>query len=135
MAVTEALRRVPLFADLDKRELESIAKSMRERTFNPGQTIATEGSSGVGFFVIDDGRAKVSVGGEERAELGPGDYFGEIALIGGTDRTATVTAETELHCYGLSSWEFRPMVEHNAALAWKLLQALAKRMHSIEQRG
>jgi len=134
MAVTEALRRVPLFADLDKRELESIAKSMRERTFSAGQTIATEGSSGVGFFIIDGGRAKVSVGGEERAELGPGDYFGEIALIGGTDRTATVTADTELHCYGLSSWEFRPMVEHNAALAWKLLQALAKQMHSLEQR-
>ena len=134
MAVDEVLRRVPLFADLDRRELNQIAGSMKERTFDPGQTIASEGQSGVGFFVIDQGEASVSVGGEERGRLGPGDYFGEIALIGGTDRTATVTADTELRCYGLSSWEFRPMVEHNAAIAWKLLQAMAKRLHAIEQR-
>ena len=134
MAVTDTLKRVPLFADLERRELEQIANSMKERTFEAGDTIATEGQGGVGFFVIDEGSASVSVGGEDRGRLGPGDYFGEVALIGGTDRTATVRAETSLRCYGLSSWEFRPMVEHNAAIAWKLLQAMAKRLHAVEQR-
>ena len=134
MAVTEALQRVPLFADLERRELNQIAGSMKERTFRAGDQIATEGQGGVGFFIIDEGEASVSVGGEPRGRLGPGDYFGEVALIGGTDRTATVRAETDLRCYGLSSWEFRPMVEHNAAIAWKLLQAMAKRLHDVEQR-
>jgi CRP/FNR family transcriptional regulator, cyclic AMP receptor protein len=123
---SELLKRVPLFSDLDGRELESIASSMKERTFGAGDTVAREGEGGVGFFVIEDGTAKVSVGGEERRKLGAGDYFGEIALISEGARTATITAETELRTYGMTFWDFRPLVEGNASIAWKLLQALAK---------
>ena len=133
-APLELLRSVPLFADLERRELEQIANSMKQRTFSAGDTIAAEGTGGVGFFVIEDGKAKVSVRGEDRGTLGPGDYFGEIALIAETDRTATVSAESELRCYGLTLWDFRPLVEGNASIAWKLLQALAKRLRSAEQR-
>ena len=67
----ELLRRVPLFADLDKRELQGIANSLKERTFRAGETVTSEGESAVGFFVIEDGKAKVTVGGQERGELGP----------------------------------------------------------------
>ena len=123
---TELLRQVPLFSDLDKRELSQIAESMKRRQFSAGQEIAREGESGVGFFVIEDGNAKVTVHGEERRRLGPGDYFGEIALIAQGARTATVTAETELTAYGMTFWDFRPLVEGNASIAWKLLQAFAK---------
>jgi CRP/FNR family transcriptional regulator, cyclic AMP receptor protein len=123
-----------LFSDLDRRDLERIAGSMKERTFNAGDTVLVEGESGVGFFVIDSGNATVSVGGEERRKLGPGDYFGEVALLAQTDRTATVTAEGELRCYGLTSWAFRPIIEENASLGWKLLQSLGK-MLSDRQRG
>ena len=132
-ASPELLRRVPLFEDLDRRELESLASSFKERTFSAGDTVAAEGSGGVGFFVIDDGRAKVTVHGEERGTLGPGDHFGEIALIDEGARPATITAETDLRCYGLTSWEFRPLVETNSSIAWKLLQTMAKRFRSAQQ--
>jgi len=132
-ATVEQLKRVELFQDLDRKELNSLASSFKERTFNPGETVVSEGSGGVGFFVIDDGQAKVTVHGEERARLGPGDSFGELALIDEGGRTASVVADTELRCYGLTSWEFRPLVEQNASIAWKMLQALAKQLR--EARG
>ena len=132
---TELLRRVPLFSGLERRELENVAQMLRERTFRAGETVAAEGQGGVGFFVIEDGEAKVTVHGEERGTLGPGDYFGEIALIAGTDRTASVTAATDLRCLGMTPWEFRPLVETNAAIAWKLLQALAEKLRAAEQRA
>ncbi|HSC92152.1 MAG TPA: cyclic nucleotide-binding domain-containing protein [Gaiellaceae bacterium] len=131
----ELLRQVPLFADLERRELEHIAASMKERTFAAGQEITEEGEHGVGFFVIEDGEASVSVRGEPRGTLRRGDYFGEIALIAETDRTATVRAESELRCLGMTFWQFRPLVEANGTLAWRLLQALAKKLHSTEVSG
>ena len=133
-APIELVRGVPLFADLDRRELQGLANSMRERTFKAGQTIAVEGQSGIGFFVIAEGTAHVSQGGEDRATLGPGDYFGEVALIDDGVRTASVTAGSQLKAYGLTSWEFRPLVESNASIAWKLLQAMAKRLREAEGR-
>jgi CRP/FNR family cyclic AMP-dependent transcriptional regulator len=133
-APVELIKNVPLFSDLDDRELRQIAQSMKERTFSAGDVVTEEGKGGVGFFVIDDGNAKVSVGGQERGALGPGDYFGEIALIADIDRTATITAESDLRCYGMTFWDFRPLVENNASIAWKLLQAMAQRLKQAEQR-
>ena len=120
------LKQVPLFSDLDNREIGQVAESMKRRSFSAGQEIAREGESGVGFFVIEDGNAKVTVHGEERRRLGPGDYFGEIALIAQSARTATVTAESDLTAHGMTFWDFRPLVEGNSSIAWKLLQAFAK---------
>jgi len=131
----DLLRRVPLFADLERRELQDVARSLKERTFAPGQTIAEEGAGGVGFFVIEDGEARVTVHGAERGRLRPGDYFGEIALIAESDRTATVVADTELRCLGMTAWDFRPLVEANGTIAWKLLQALAQKLRQAEFRG
>jgi CRP-like cAMP-binding protein len=125
---TQLLQRVPLFSGLDPRELETIARTVHERTFEAGDTVAQQGEGGVGFFVIRDGEAKVEIDGNEIRRLGPGDHFGEIALIAEGPRTATVTAESQLRCYGLTPWEFRPLVQTNASIAWKLLQALAKRL-------
>ena len=132
-APVELIKRVPLFADLDNRELKEIAESMKERTFRAGDTVTEEGKGGVGFFVIDDGTAKVSVGGQDVRTLGAGDYFGEIGLIADVDRTATITAESELRCYGMTLWDFRPLVESNAAIAWKMLQTMAQRLKEAEQ--
>jgi CRP-like cAMP-binding protein len=124
------LKRVPIFSDLDRKELDRIASSMKQRTFNAGDTVTSEGKTGVGFFVIEDGEATVTVGGDERRRLGPGDYFGEVALLNESARTATITADTELRCYGLTSWEFRPLVETHGSIAWKLLQAMSKTYQS-----
>ena len=128
----ELLQRVPLFADLDPRELERLSSSFKERTFEAGGTVASEGAGGAGFFVIEDGEAVVTVHGEERGRLGPGDYFGDIALIDQGARSATIVAESNLRCYGLTFWDFRPLVESDARIAWPLLQAMAKRLRAAE---
>ncbi len=134
-APTELLQRVPLFSGLGRRELERVANSMKERRFRSGDTVTTEGRGGVGFFVIDEGEANVAVQGQDRAKLGPGDYFGEIALITESDRTATITAETDMRCYGMTMWDFRPLVESNATIAWNMLQSLAQKLRESEERS
>ena len=132
-APVELIQRVPLFSDLDNRELKEIADSMKERLFAAGDTVTEEGKGGAGFFVIDEGSAKVSVRGQDVRTIGAGDYFGEIGLIADIDRTATIIAETDLRCYGMTFWDFRPLVETNASIAWKLLQAMAQRLKESEQ--
>jgi pyruvate,water dikinase len=129
---TAALRRVALFADMDRRQTEQIARLLKVRHFAKGETVIVEGSGGAAFFLIDSGEATVSRKGVHLATLGPGDYFGEIALIDGGPRSATVTAATDLCCYGLTFWEFRPLIERNGTIAWKLLQALAKRLRASD---
>jgi CRP-like cAMP-binding protein len=121
---------VPIFQGLERRDLERIASSMKQRTFRAGDTVTSEGSGGVGFFVIEDGSAKVTVHGEDRRTLGPGDYFGEVALLTDSPRTATITAESDLRCYGMTSWDFKPLVETHSTIAWHLLQAMAKNYQS-----
>jgi hypothetical protein len=122
------LHRVQLFADLDQRQAAQIARLLKLRLFGKGETIIMEGSGGAAFFLIDSGEATVSSKGIQVAKLGPGDCFGEIALIDGGPRTATVTAATDMVCYGITFWEFRPLIERNGEIGWKLLQALAKRL-------
>jgi len=133
-APVELLQRVPLFQGLSDRGLRSLAASFTERSFSAGQELTAEGQGGAGFFVIESGEARVSVEGEERRMLGPGDYFGEIALIDGGLRTATVTATSDGRSYGLTSWQFRPLVEENASIAWPLLEAMARRTRELESR-
>jgi CRP-like cAMP-binding protein len=122
------LKQVPLFADLNARELEQISGSMRERRFGAGETVTQEGAGGAGFFVVESGQAEVSVEGQARGSIGPGDYFGEIALLTGSDRTATITATSDMLCYGMTPWDFRPLVETNSGIAWKLLTAMADKL-------
>ena len=131
-APLELVTGVPIFASLDKKDAEQLARTFKERRFAAGDVIAAEGQRGIGFFVIESGTAKVTRGGEDRVMLGPGDYFGEIALIDDGPRTASVTADTDLKCWGLTSWEFKPLVETNAAIAWELLEGLAKRVRALE---
>ena len=132
-APVELIKSVPLFSDLSPKEIDQIAKSFKERIFSPGDQITEEGKGGVGFFVIESGTAKILVHDEVRGQYGPGDYFGEIALIDAGTRSATITAETELRCYGLTSWEFRPLVEQHASIAWKLLQTMAKMLRAAQE--
>ena len=133
-APIELLEQIPLFEGLPRGDLEQLAGSFKERHFNAGDSVALEGAGGVGFFVIADGTASVEVHGEKRGQLVPSDYFGEVALIDEhARRTATITAETDLTCYGLTAWQFRPFVETNAQVAWRLLQVMAKRLRKAEQ--
>jgi CRP/FNR family transcriptional regulator, cyclic AMP receptor protein len=130
----ELLHRVPLFAELKQKELEKLSSSFKERKFAEGEDVTSEGETGGGgrFFVIADGEAVISVHGEERGRLGPGDYFGDVAMIDRGERTATIHADSELTCYSLTFWDFRPLVETDARIAWPLLQAMAKRLRAAE---
>jgi CRP/FNR family cyclic AMP-dependent transcriptional regulator len=133
--VVDSLKAVPLFSGVGDRELKRLANVMRESRFAEGEAIATEGQSGVGFFVIEEGNASVSLHGEIIRALGPGDHFGEIALIDEGPRSATVTASTDLLCRGMAAWEFRAFVQEHPEVAWPLLQTLASRLRDAEGRG
>lgn len=129
------LKRVPLFSRVSDRDLKKLAKLFKQRVFPAGATVASEGGEGVGFFVIEDGQALVTHGDTEVARLGPGDWIGEMALIDNGTRTATVTAEGELRCWGLTAWEFRPFVQSHAEVAWPLLEALVTRIRQSNADG
>ena len=131
-APVELIKQVPLFKELSDRDLKSLATSFTERSFTSGTELTAEGQGAAGFFVIESGEAVVTVDGEERRKLGPGDYFGEIALISRGSRTATITATSDGKSYGITAWEFRPLVEGNAAIAWPLLEAMAARVGELE---
>ena len=105
-----------------------IAATMRERKFSAGNTVTEEGAGGAGFFVVESGEADVSVDGVARGSIKAGDYFGEIALLTGSDRTATITAKSDMVCWGMTPWDFRPLVESNSTIAWKLLTAMADKL-------
>jgi len=128
----DMIERVPFFANMSPRDVEGVAALFKERRFAAGETITKEGAGAAAFYVIESGEAIVTVGGRPRAMLTSGDYFGEIALIDEGARSATITASTELVCYGLTYWEFRPLVQHNATIAWNLLQTLAKRLRTVQ---
>ena len=134
-APVDLLRKVPLFEDLSDRELKRLAQSFKETEFPAGDQIATEGQRGVGFFVIGEGEVAYVVDGEETGRGDSGDYFGEVALIDDGARTATVKAVTDVTAYGLTPWDFRPLVEENASIAWELLQAMAKRLRAADRRA
>ncbi len=131
----ETIARVPLFSSLERRDLERIADSFKQRDYAAGDTIAGEGQGGAGFFIIGEGTAKVTVHDEERTTLGPGDYFGEIALIDEGARTASVIADTDMTTYAMTFWEFRPIVENDSRIAWKLVQQLAHRLREADARS
>jgi CRP/FNR family cyclic AMP-dependent transcriptional regulator len=132
--VIETLRRVPLFAGMSDKELKRLADNMSERTFPEGKAVTTQGQSGVGFFVIEAGVASVSRDDEKIRDLGPGDYFGEIALIDNGPRSATIVASEELRCRGMTAMAFRPLVQTHPEIAWPLIEALVERLRETERR-
>ena len=124
--LADDLGRSPLFGGLNKLQLRKLAGGFKELGFTPGRDVVREGHvDGVGFFVIAEGTAAVSVGGETVATIGPGDYFGELAMITRQPRTATVTAETPLRCLTIRFWDFRDFAKANPDVSWNLLQHLA----------
>jgi CRP/FNR family cyclic AMP-dependent transcriptional regulator len=125
-APVEALQDVPLFAGLNKRELREVARLFKERRFAAGDVVVKEGTGGAAFFLISSGQATIWIGGTEHGTLNAGEYFGEIALIDEGTRMATITAATDLVCFGITLWEFRPLVQANGTIGWKLLQSMAR---------
>lgn len=120
------LQEVPLFSGLSQRQLKRLARLFKERRFAAGRPVVKQGEmSGVGFFVISEGEASVTVDGAYVKGLGPGDSFGELALISQQERAATVTADSPLTCQVINLWDFRSFAKDNPEITWKLLQQVA----------
>jgi CRP-like cAMP-binding protein len=132
-APVEVLREVPLFAELGPDDLGKVARLFKKRHFSQGETVTKEGSGGAAFFLIESGTAEVTVKGQPRPPLESGSHFGEIALIDGKERSATITASSDLVCYGLTYWDFQPLVQESAAIAWGLLQSLTKMLRREQE--
>lgn len=130
--IVSRLRGVALFANLGPAELDSIARRMKEVHFEAGRAIATQGDAGVGFHLIVEGEAEVTGEGVPRHRIGAGGYFGEIGLIDGGVRSATVTATTDLTTLALVSWDFQPMLD-NAVFARGLLLGLCRLVRDYRQ--
>ena len=127
----DLLAGVPFLAGLDRKHLERLARDFTERTFAAGSVAVREGDErGIGFFVVVEGEGTVTVGDKQVATVGPGDYFGEVALISDRVRTATVTATTDLHCLVMTMWDFRAFVQGDAEVAWKLLEHVGGMLHN-----
>jgi CRP-like cAMP-binding protein len=129
----DVLSKVLLFSGCDRKELGQIAGLATEIDVPKGKVLAQEGSPGREFYVILDGKASVAIGGKQVATLGPGDFFGEMALLDQGPRVATVTAEDEMEVAVLDPREFATLVEEHPGVARKILKGLAQRLRESER--
>lgn len=131
--LSKMLSVVPLFQGLSGRELELIASTGMKVTHEAGRSIVEQGTGGVGFHLILEGEARVESGGKELARIGPGRFFGEMSLLDGEPRMATVTAETPVVTFSLASWDFSPLIERHPSIARKLLVELSRRIRDMSE--
>lgn len=131
----ERLKQAPLFEGLSKKELTALARLTDDLQLPAGRILCKEGSMGQEFFVIVDGEAEVTRKGKRVAMRGGGDFFGEIALLTDTKRTATVKAATPLRCFVLTRRDFRRLLDESPGVERKVMKALAERLASYTQDG
>lgn len=124
------LRTIPLFSSCSKAELNRIAAIVKEVHFDAGHVICREGETGVGLHVVVEGETKVQIGGRTRRKLGPGAFFGEIALLDGGPRSATVVAETPVRTLSIPAWSFKTTLRSNPSLALKMLEEACRRLRT-----
>ena len=128
--IASELSKVPMFAGCSQRELQTVARAVREVRHPAGTVIAREGEPGIGLFIVTEGTATVSIGGRKKGTISPSEFFGEIALLDGGPRTATVTAASDVVLLCLTEWVFRGLVQEHPSIAVKTLQAMAARLRS-----
>ena len=132
-ATADLLAAVPLFADLSKGELRLVASITKPLDYGPGAPVVTEGDRTGRFFVIVDGDAEVLVNGRFVRRLGPGDFFGELALLDDEPRSATVAAINQLSTLSIAAFNFRSLLKSNAAITYKVLLAICQRLRAAER--
>ncbi|MBA3689248.1 MAG: cyclic nucleotide-binding domain-containing protein [Chloroflexi bacterium] len=131
----ERLASIPLLAPLDKRARQQVLHTAREAHYTAGQTVVREGDPATVLYLIVDGHASVQQERRTVGRMGPGEFFGELALIEEHGRTATVVAEDELDCLLISGWEFKASLEEHPEMAIPMLNAIIARLHRIEHHG
>ncbi|MHB8376204.1 MAG: cyclic nucleotide-binding domain-containing protein [Dehalococcoidia bacterium] len=136
MSHEEALAAVPLFSQFTRKDLSRLARAVVERNYKKGETIVKEGEQAVAFFVIAKGKVEVTHASGSRAQklndLGPGEAFGEMALLDGGPRAATVKALDETKCLVLSRWDFIAELRTNPHIAVAMLPILSRRLREVE---
>jgi CRP/FNR family transcriptional regulator, cyclic AMP receptor protein len=133
--MTTKLAMVPMFSECSRKELAIIARAAKQVNHRAGAVIAREGERGIGLFLILEGTCSVSIGGRTKGTLGPSDFFGEIALLDGGPRTATVAAETDVRLLGLTEWTFRGLLAEHPTIALKTLESVAGRLRAVATAG
>lgn len=131
-ALIDRLREVAIFRGLDEKELHRIVEVGKEVRFATGKVVAEQDGGAAGFHLILDGEVSVDVSGRERARLGPGQYFGEMSLIDGKPRSATVKAEVPTTTFALTSWQFLPLLDEYPSISRALLVELSGRLRRVE---
>ncbi|HET6815830.1 MAG TPA: cyclic nucleotide-binding domain-containing protein [Mycobacteriales bacterium] len=132
--VVDALRKVDLFASVGDRALDKLAARTRRTNHAAGKVVTSEAQEAVGFHLILEGTAEVLVNGTVVGSLRPGDYFGEISLIDGGPRSATIRATEQLTTLALPAWDFAPLLDEEPLLTKNLLLAMCKRVRAAESR-
>ena len=123
---------VPLFAGLDRRELETIVESGREVSFEAGKKILQQGERGLAFLLILDGSVEVNKDGKRLAKLGKGQFFGEMTVIDDQPRSADVVAIEPTTCFGLTAWSFDAVIGSNPSIAKQIMKELVRRLREVE---
>ena len=131
---SELLKQTGLFSSCTDKELESVMVTAKERSFDTGEVIIREGDPGLGFYLLLEGTAEVRKGGKAVAELGPGDYFGEMALLlEDTPRTADVVATSKANCLVITQWDLRALISTHPDIGMKIMNELAIRLSGTEK--
>lgn len=128
----ERLRRIPMFSELSKRQLRAVARLMTEVEVPEGRSLIREGTVGREFMIIRDGTAIVRRKGRKIAELGPGDFMGELAVLSGAPRTADVVATSPMTIETLNRREFMSLLDESPKIATKVLIGAVKRLQDLE---
>ena len=127
------LAEIGIFSELSKRELKAVSRLMTELTIKEGATLTRQGEPGREFMIISSGTAKVEIDGQTVAHLAPGEFLGELAVISGTPRTATVTATSPMIIEILNRREFMALLDESATLGRKILVGAVKRLQMNER--
>ncbi len=130
--VAAALSSVPFFAGLNPKHLKMVAESGKEQSYKSGETIVKEGTMGVGFYMVIDGKVEVRKGSKLLASLSRGEYFGEMSLIDEQPRSADVVAVQPTRCFTLSTWVFSALVKQHPELSLQMLKEFAKRLRAAQ---
>ena len=133
--IDQTLAGIPIFSECSKKELKAISKLVTSVHINMGKVLVREGDPGREFMIIAEGTAVVKRNGRKIAALGPGDFFGELAVLAGVPRTATVTAETDMVVQAMNRQEFSSLLDESPAMAKKILLGAVKRMYANDQKS
>lgn len=129
----DALKRVPLFAGMSDRALKRVADISKEVTHGDGKAVVEEDQSAIGFHMILSGQAEAMHGGTVVSTMDAGDYFGEMSLIDGKPRSASVMAKGELHTLAIPAWNFNRLLDQNPDMMRALLVTLSDRIRRLSE--